>query len=411
MLKKIQDHIATLRDEAIFLQKEMSRRVALGPQNDGRGEKEKADFLIDYLQRLGISQITQLNAPDPDVPCGYRPNIAAKIMGKNTEKTIWIVSHMDVVPPGDLELWKTNPYQVVVDGDTLIGRGVEDNQHGLTSSLLVAHALQKLSVTPDLNLGLLFVADEETGNNLGIHYMLEHHAEIFRENDLFLVPDHGVPTSDKIEIAEKGLLWIKVTVNGKQSHASTPEEGVNSLRAAAAFILKTDELYSKFDKRNDLFSPPISTFAPTRKEANVPNINTIPGKDVFYLDCRILPGYTLGEIKTAVKEMAGEIEAQYQVKIDLEIVQEEHPAPVTSQESEIFLRLEKAIADVYHVSAKSTGIGGGTVGSPLRKKGFAVAVWSTLLGNAHKANEKTSVQNMLKDAQVIAELVVEPKAK
>ena len=57
MLKKIQDHIATLRDEAIFLQKEMSRRVALGPQNDGRGEKEKADFLIDYLQRLGISQI------------------------------------------------------------------------------------------------------------------------------------------------------------------------------------------------------------------------------------------------------------------------------------------------------------------------------------------------------------------
>ena len=86
---------------------------------------------------------------------------------------------MDVVPPGDLELWKTNPYQVVVDGDTLIGRGVEDNQHGLTSSLLVAHALQKLSVTPDLNLGLLFVADEETGNNLGIHYILEHHAEIF----------------------------------------------------------------------------------------------------------------------------------------------------------------------------------------------------------------------------------------
>ena len=58
-----------------------------------------------------------------------------------------------------------------------------------------------------------------------------------------------------------------------------------------------------------------------------------------------------------------------------------------------------------------TGIGGGTVGSPLRKKGFAVAVWSTLLNNAHKANEKTSVQNMLNDAQVIAELVVEPKAK
>ncbi len=130
MLRQTQDHIATLRDEAIFLQKEMSRRIALGPQSEGQGEKEKADFLINYLQRLGISHIMELNAPDPDVPCGYRPNIAAKIMGKNPEKTIWVVSHMDVVPPGDLDLWASDPYQVVVDGDILIGRGVEDNQHG-----------------------------------------------------------------------------------------------------------------------------------------------------------------------------------------------------------------------------------------------------------------------------------------
>ncbi len=410
MLRQTQDHIATLRDEAIFLQKEMSRRIALGPQSEGQGEKEKADFLINYLQRLGISHIMEFNAPDPDVPCGYRPNIAAKIMGKNPEKTIWVVSHMDVVPPGDLDLWASDPYQVVVDGDILIGRGVEDNQHGLTASLLVAHALQKCSCTPDLNLGLLFVADEETGNSLGIHYLLEHHAEIFKENDLFLVPDHGVPASDKIEIAEKGLLWIKITVNGKQSHASTPEKGINSLRAAAAFILKTDELHTKFNKKNDLFSPPVSTFAPTRKEANVPNINTIPGKDIFYLDCRILPGYPLSEVKSAVREMAHEIEKQYQVKIDLEAVQTEPPAPVTSPRSEIVLRLEKAIADVYHVSPQPTGIGGGTVASPLRKKGFAAAVWSTLLGNAHRANEKTSIPNILKDAQVIAGLVFESEA-
>lgn len=409
MLKRLQKEITTLKDEAIYLQTEMTKRPALDPKSGGHGEKEKADFLLTYLRKIGISDITEIKIKDKNAPCGYRPNIAAKISGKNSQKTLWVVSHMDIVPPGDLTLWHTDPYQVVIDGDILTGRGVEDNQHGLTASLLAANAIQKLSVQPTINFGLLFVADEETGNTFGIHALLEERPELFKKDDLFLVPDYGESTSDKIEIAEKGPLWLKVTVNGKQSHASTPNEGINSLRAASAFILKIDELHTIFDRKNDLFSPPISTFAPTRKEENVPNINTIPGKDVFYIDCRILPGYTLNEVENAVKDMAKHIENEYRVKINVETVQSEHPAPVTSQKNEIITRLQKAIANVYNVKAEPIGIGGGTVAAALRKKGFSTAVWATLLGNAHQANEKTSLKNILSDAQVIVQLVCTPE--
>ena len=41
-------------------------------------------------------------APDETVPCGFRPNLAAIIPGEDTERTFWIISHVDVVPAGDL---------------------------------------------------------------------------------------------------------------------------------------------------------------------------------------------------------------------------------------------------------------------------------------------------------------------
>ena len=69
---------------------------------------------------------------------------------------------------GEASLWATDPWTLHVDGDTLIGRGVEDNQQAIVSSLLVAEALKKFSVTPALSLGLLFAADEETGSKYGL---------------------------------------------------------------------------------------------------------------------------------------------------------------------------------------------------------------------------------------------------
>ncbi len=65
-----------------------------------------------------------------------------------------------------------------------------------------------------------------------------------------------------------------------------------------------DALHKKFDNQNPFFSPPESTFEPTRKEANVPNVNTIPGEDVFFFDCRVLPDLNVGEIIEEMQRVA-----------------------------------------------------------------------------------------------------------
>lgn len=70
-----------------------------------------------------------------------------------------------------------------------------------------------------------------------------------------------------IEIAEKSILWFKVTVNGKQGHASRPRTTENALRKGAQLITEIDEtLHRKYPDRDELFDEPLSTFEPTRTE-------------------------------------------------------------------------------------------------------------------------------------------------
>lgn len=405
MLDSILAHIDAQRERVIDLQRGLTAIPALGPDNGGDGEIAKCAWIKERLAEIGVPVVREMDAPDPRVPSGIRPNLAARLPGKSG-RTLWVISHVDVVPPGEASLWATDPWTLHVDGDTLVGRGVEDNQQAIVSSLLAAEALLTHKVTPNFSLGLLFAADEETGSKYGLDYVLREHADLFKKDDLFLIPDFGEPDGSLIELAEKSMLWLKITVTGKQCHASRPSQGNNSLVAASAFVMKIRSLYEHFDGRDDLFDPPFSTFEPTKKEANVENINTVPGKDVFYVDCRVLAEYPLPDVLAAIRGLGDEIAAIYGVTIGYDVVQQEQAAPATSPESEIATRLTEAIAATHKVAPAPRGIGGGTVAAFLRRRGYEAAVWATLMHNAHQPNEKALIPNCLLDAKVIARMLL-----
>ncbi len=393
-------------ETVVELQRSLTAIPALGPVNGGDGEKAKSDYLLAHLKAMGIEDIREFRAPDPAVSCGFRPNIAAVIPGRNTDKTLWVISHIDIVPPGDINLWNQDPYTMVRDGDTLIGRGVEDNQQGIVSTLLVGQALMDMDITPNINLGMLFVSDEETGSVFGLEYLVNEHADLFRKDDLFLVPDFGVPSSEMVEIAEKSMFWLKITVEGKQCHASTPNQGINTLVPSADLILRIKGLETIFDAENPIYDPPRSTFEPTKKEANVENVNTIPGRDVFYVDSRVLPEYSVEEVLDKIMEFGSEVEKKYGVSIHFEPVMREETAPSTPVDSEIVCKTIASIKKVYDNNPRPVGVGGGTVAAFLRRKGYQAVVWATLHHNAHQPNEWASIKNAIGDAKVIADMLL-----
>lgn len=388
----------------IELQTGLTAIPALAPENGGNGEYRKARYLMERLAEMGFDDITSYDAPDNRVSSNSRPNIIVTLPGKNRRRTVWILTHVDVVPPGELSLWDRDPYQAYVKDGRIYGRGTEDNQQDLVASIFAARAFLDEGIQPALSIGLAFVADEETSSQKGLVHLLGLKKKLFKKNDLIVVPDFGNEDGSMIEVAEKSVLWLRVKTTGAQCHASRPEVGKNAFVAASHFVTKLGDLYRIFDRKDSLYTPPVSTFEPTKKEANVPNVNTIPGDDIFYLDCRILPDCSLVEVMKKIRILADDVEERFDVSIDIVPVQVvEAPSP-TDPDASVVKALSNAIRDVYKVDAHPGGIGGGTVAAHLREHGYPVAVWSRLEGKAHQTNECCSIANMTGNAKVFARL-------
>jgi succinyl-diaminopimelate desuccinylase len=398
ILKKIDSYEAY----AIEMQRGLTAIPALAPTSGGEGEYDKAKWLEGELKKLKFDSIEWYNAPQEKAKNGVRPNIVARYKGLSSAKTIWFMAHMDVVPPGEAKLWKSDPYKMEVQGRKLIGRGVEDNQQAIVSSILVVKAMMELDYRPEYDIALLFCADEETGSGYGADYVSEKHPEIFGKNDMFFVPDSGSEDGTAIEVAEKSIMWMKVITKGKQCHASRPSLGINAFKAASELVTKFQKLYKKFPKKDRLYEPPISTFEPTKKEANVPNVNTLPGEDVFYMDCRVMPCYQLSEVKDEMRRMADEVQQKYGVTISFEPQQEAQAAPPTDPKAPLVLALKKAIKEVLGVKGKAYGIGGGTVAAFFRRLNLPVVVYARLDETAHQPNEYCVIDHMMGDAKVFA---------
>ena len=263
-----------------------------------------------------------------------------------------------------------------------------------------------------MNYGLLFVSDEETGSKYGLEYLLRRPSRrSFRAaDDLF--PHARTSACPRVRWSrwpKRASSGSRSPCNGRQCHASTPEQGVNSLAAAALFILKIPKLHDRFATRNPLFHPANSTFEPTKKEANVDNINTIPGRDVFYVDCRVLPEYSLDDVLAAIRDLGREVEAACGVTIDYEIVQKEQAAPATAENAPIVRRVMDGIRAVYGGNPRPMGIGGGTVAAYLRRRGYPAVVWATLEHNAHQPNERSSIGKTIGDAKVMTRVLFDER--
>ena len=372
---------------------------AVSPSSGGEGEYKKGQELIKILKELGYDNFVEYSIKDNS---GHvRPNFVLKI--GNFQKTLWIISHLDTVPEGDIELWKYEPYKATIDGDKIYGRGSEDNGQALFTTLLLLKNLDKSKLK--INLGIAFVSDEETGNEYGIKHIIKE--DIFQHDDLIIVPDAGTNEGLIIETAEKTVMQLQFEVRGIQGHASMPATSVNAFRVSSKFIVDLDSvLHKKFNRKNTLFIPQYSTFEPTKHEKNIDNINTIPGRDIFYWDFRILPEYPADQVLREIDNTISKYSKDSGAKISYKVVDRvDAPAP-TDENSEVIVRLKKAIKNVIGEDAVTIGIGGETFASFLRSSGYNVAVWSTTaIEKAHMPDEYCLISHILQDVRVYRELL------
>ncbi len=391
-----------LQTEMIKTLFELIRIPAIAPENGGHGELEKAERLNQTLSGIGFDRIERLDVNDSRVPSGRRPNIIALLNGDPEAKRLWIVTHLDIVPPGEESLWTlTKPYEPLLKENRVYGRGSEDNGQPLVASVFAVKALKLSGAKLKRTIGLAFVADEEQGSIFGIQHLIEK--GVFRKDDLIVVPDGGCPAGNFIEVVEKSILWFKIKTVGKQTHGSLPNKGLNANRIAMQVALELDKrLHEKYSASDEYFDFPTSTFEPTKRERNVEAVNVVPGGDVTYFDCRILPKYDVEEVLADINSILVEFERKTGASITLEILQKQVAPKLVDGNPEIAILLKKALKEARGIDAYVGGLGGGTCAAFFRKAGIPAVVWSTIDEVAHQPNEYSNVKDLIADAKVFA---------
>ena len=409
VFRKIDDS----RKEMIRFLGDLIREPAIGPESGGEGELGKARILEQYLHDFGFQSVQRYDSPDNRVPSGIRPNIKVEFRGSSSQPNIVgsgsrivMITHIDVVPPGPLHQWVTDPFEIIVKDGKAFGRGVEDNGQSITASLFAAKALMDLNIQPPRDIVLFFVSDEEETNEKGIRFILEK--GLIEQEDRIIVPDHGEPEGRLIDITEKTIIWIKVTVKGEQCHASLPLHGKNAFRASMLFGSTVDQiLHEKFNAEDPRFDHRISSFEPTKREYRPSGINVLPGEDIFYVDCRLLPVYSSREILDVMNSVARTVETETGTVISLEPVLEETTEHPTPDDAPIVRMLSNAIYQTTNKKAVTGGISGGTCAAILRNNGYKVAVWETIENTAHSPNEFIRIENLINDCKVFAALFLQ----
>jgi succinyl-diaminopimelate desuccinylase len=202
---------AAAGDEAVQLLSKLIQTPSTNPPGDTR---EVAGVVRRYLEAAGIE--VEIVGPDETRPC-----VIARL-GDSTGPVLGFNSHIDTVGTGSRGEWTRDPFGGELAGGRVWGRGAGDAKASVAAMCVAAKFLHQSRETWRGGVLLALVSDEETGGN-GSRFLL---ANGHTDADAWVI---GEMTGNRVAIAEKGLIWLRIETLGRTAHASTPEKGVSAI--------------------------------------------------------------------------------------------------------------------------------------------------------------------------------------
>ncbi|HYF52396.1 MAG TPA: M20 family metallopeptidase [Planctomycetota bacterium] len=364
----------------------LSELIQLDTTNPPGNEKIAADYVAEFCKARNIPFKTY----DPG---GGRVSLIAEV-GTGNGPRLFIPAHTDVVPAGDG--WSVPPFGGVVKDGQVWGRGATDDKGPLAGLLAAVDYLKTVEGEFNGTLMAGAIADEEHGSDLGLDYLLKSCGV---KADMAFVPD--IPSWLKeVEIAEKGLVNVRVTFHGKQAHSSTPEDGVSALSALTEFMFHTEHWRPHgSDRKHPLLTP--TTNVITKSEAGIAH-NIVPGKATAVYNCRFLPHQSASGVTAELRRMAEQIATRRPgVTVTVEKIAELGPSEIP-QDSPVAQALYQSIAEVTGQAPKFVGIGGATLCKQLIWAGIPAAAFGP--GDhsmPHMADERIPIDELVKYTAVL----------
>ncbi len=317
-----------------------------------------ADLLVGILEREGIAVKRFESGPGRSI-------VMARLKGTGPAKPLMLLHHMDVVP-ADASRWARDPFGGEIADGKIWGRGAIDMKGPGVAQLYAFIMLKRQNIALDRDIILMAVPDEEVGGGLGATWMRNNHYEEFEPE--YILDEGGFGSRDLfapgklvfgISVAEKKLIWLKLTAEGVAGHGSQPHDKNpnDRLVRALARLLSEPMPTSAFSVLDTLksrvgvladnkFNNAIqhSTISITTLKSGVgepPKANVIPSIAEASLDCRVLPGTSKEQWLKEIARRLGD------PGIRMDVIYESDDPVVTTTDSAFYRALEGAVKRQY----------------------------------------------------------------
>lgn len=296
----------------------------------GEGVEECCCMIADKMKALGI---------DTDIyPVKPYPVIVGRYGASPQKKTVLIYAHYDVMPEGDLKLWKTPPFEPSVRDGKLYGRGSADNKSPLMAHLEAFGFLRQEAGELPVNVIFLFEGCEESGS-LGLPEFLEAHRQEWKADLVFFSDGPKNETNlPIIALGAKGQVSIDLTLRTMKKDAHSRFAPV--LPSAAWEMvellgkLKTGD-YVNVEGFYDGIIPPsekeleiLKSLPPVEKEMEeIYGVMPCCGeKENYYVRLNTTPTFNIRQIHSG--EGAGVVTCQAYASLDIRLVEGQEPEDI-----------------------------------------------------------------------------------
>ena len=299
--------------------------------------------------------------------------------------------HTDVVPPGPLDKWQSDPFVPTIRGNKLYGRGAADMKSSLAAFIVAIEEFLNDHASFKGSLGLLITSDEEgvaTDGTVKLVDMLKKRGELI---DYCIV---GEPTSnlkfgDTIKNGRRGSLSASLIVKGIQGHIAYPHLIKNPIHAIAPAI---DALVKeKWDEGNEFF--PDTSWQVSNINGGTGATNVVPGEVEIKFNFRYSTASTADQLKDRVEKILKNHD------LDYEIEWEYSGKPYLTQPGKLVDAISDAINKVVGISPDVSTTGGTSDGRFIADISQEVIEFGPINESIHKINEHVIVGDIdqLKD--------------
>lgn len=294
--------------------------------------------------------------------------------------------HTDVVPPGPLEEWRSDPFEPSVRDGMLYGRGAADMKSGLAAMVTACEEFIARHPRHRGSIAFLVTSDEEGPSVDGTRRVVEVLKNRGESIDWCLV---GEPSSEEVlgdtmKIGRRGSLSGRLTVHGVQGHIAYPQFADNPIHALAPALA---ELASRtWDPGNRHFQP--TSFQMSNIAAGTGAPNVIPGELKARFNLRFSTEQTVESLQATVERILHE----HGVKHSLEWFISGYPfltVPGTLSQA-----ASQAVREELGVTPKLSTGGGTSDGRFIAPMGAQVIELGVVNSTIHKANESVRIEDI-----------------